>query len=353
MTDPLSLTVAQVEALPEDKAAEVLAAWVKAKKPALAEALAQSNSKAHAKLAKKALYQLESSGTSVSRPTQAAPQASAPVAEKEDENLLGTMTPVLGTGDRALFFARPLKGGGIEIYQAIISDEFGVVQFDRAQTNRGVYRSRIKELRAQRELSILFVPLARIIEELGKAMTLNDRSRTNIPSEMADGLTRLGVVPLDPDWKVPAPEAGDAALVAQSAKLHDEPELKQWMPPEKELSAMSELAGEVKGDLAKGEVKAAEFATTFFTEAMRQTYARRLWLNAEFFDASNRTEQATRARATARQLFSAPQLPPFCTKLFLKAFELAAPKPDQAEKIKELLASMPSVNRLGGPPTER
>lgn len=346
MSDPLSMTAAQVEALSEDKAAEVLAAWVKAKQTALPEALAQSTSKAHAKLAKKALYQLASSGAAVSKPaTIAAPAASLP--EKEDENMMGTMTPVLGTGDRALFFARPLRGGGIEIYQSIISDEFGVVQFDRAQTNRGVYRSRIKELRAQRDLAILFVPLPRIVEELGKAMTLNERSRTNIPSEMADGLTRLGVVPLDPDWTVPAPEANDAALVAESAKLHDEPELKQWMPPEKELAGMSDLAAEVKDDAKKAEAKAAELATTFFTEKLRQLYARRLWLNAEYFDGA-RAEQAARARATARHLFHQPTLPPFCAALFVKAFELALPKANQTDAIKAILSSMPST-RLSAP----
>ena len=51
MTDFLSMTVQQVEGLPETKAQEVLEAWVKAKKAELPLALAQSASKAHAKLA--------------------------------------------------------------------------------------------------------------------------------------------------------------------------------------------------------------------------------------------------------------------------------------------------------------
>jgi hypothetical protein len=345
MSDFLSMTAAQVEALSEDKAAEVLAAWVKAKQTALPEALMQSKSKPHAKLAKKALYQLKSVGAAVPEPKPAVEQAVAPLPSKEDEAMLGTMSPVLGTGDRALFFARPLRGGGVEIYQSIISDEFGIVQFDRAQTNRATYRNRIKELRAQSDISLVFVPLERIIEELGRAMTLNDRSRTNIPSEMADGLTRLGVVPLDPDWKLPAPEPTDEQTAAGAAKLHDEPEIKQWMPPEAQLSAMSALAAEVKDDAAKQEAKAAELASAFFTPAMRQLYGRRLWQMAELFDGTGRAAAATLARATGRSLFHGAAPSAFCTRLFVKAFELAS-KPDPAEKLKEVLAKAPVAPKL-------
>lgn len=349
MSDFLSMTAAQVEALPEAKAAEVLAAWVKAKQTALPEALVQSKSKPHAKLAKKALYQLKSGGAAVADVKPAATDTVAPLPSKEDDAMLGTMSPVLGTGDRALFFARPLRNaGGIEIYQAIISDEFGIVQFDRAQTNRATYRTRIKELRAQTDMSLVFVPLERIIEELGRAMTLNDRSRTNIPAEMADGLNRLGVVPLDPDWKVPALESGDAKAIAGSAKLHDEAEIKQWMPPEKDLTAMADHAAEVKDDTGKQQAKAAELAAAFFTPAMRQVYGRRLWSMGELFEATNRAEAAALARATARHVFHTTEASPFATQLFVKAFELAS-KPNPADLLKDLLAKAPAAPKLGAP----
>lgn len=346
MSDPLSMTAAQVEALSEDQAAQVLAAWVKAKQTSLAEALVQSKSKPHAKLAKKALYQLKSVGAAVPEVKPTVEEPVAPLPSKEDEAMLGTMSPVLGTGDRALFFARPLRGGGVEIYQAIISDEFGIAQFDRAQTNRAVYRTRIKELRAQSDISLVFVPLARIIEELGRAMTLNDRSRTNIPAEMADGLTRLGVVPLDPDWKLPAAEPADERI--DGATLHDEPEIKQWMPPEAQLSAMSAVAAEVKDDASRQEAKAAELANAFFTPAMRQVYGRRLWQMAELFEGTGRAEAATLARATGRQLFHGSGPSSFCTRLFVKAFELAS-KPNAAEKLKEALAAAPAAPKLSAP----
>jgi hypothetical protein len=334
------MTPAQVEALPEDKAAEVLAAWVKAKQTSLPESLTQSTSKPHAKLAKKALYQLKSSGLAVAE-SKPAGEAVALIPGKDDDTMLGTMSPVLGTGDRALFFARPVRGGGIELYQAITSDEFGIVQFDRAQTNRATYRTRIKELRAQTVISLIYVPLERMIEELGRAMTLNDRSRTNIPAEMADGLNRLGVVPLDPDTKVPALEAGDATLAETALKLHDEPELKQWMPPQHEMTAMSADVAEAKDDTAAQQKKAAAAAERFFTPALRTLYARRLLQMAELFDASSRSEAASLARATARHLAHTSDASAFTTQLFVKVFELAS-KSATADKLKALLNTMPA-----------
>lgn len=343
MSDPLSLTASQVEALAEDAAAQVLAAWVKAKQTSLPEALALSKSKVHAKLAKKALYQLKSKGAEVVEPPPAGPSVE-PLPEKEDENLLATMSPVLGTGERALFFPKPMRGGGIEIYQVILSDEFGVAQFDRAQANRAIYRGRIKELRAQTDVSLQFVPLSRVIEELGRAVSLNDRSGTNIPSDIAEALNRLGVVPLDPDWPIPACTPDDVKTVSTSAALHDEPELAQWLPNETDLTAMAEVPADVKSDPTKAEAKATELAAAFLDGPMRQRYARRLWRNAELFDDTNRGASAELARATARHLFHTTDANPFTVTLFSKAFRL-----DPADKVKALLGSMPRAG-IGAPP---
>ena len=56
MSDPLSLTAVQVEAMNEKEAEAALGDWVRARRSELPKALATSKSKLHAKLAKKALY---------------------------------------------------------------------------------------------------------------------------------------------------------------------------------------------------------------------------------------------------------------------------------------------------------
>ena len=72
----------EAEGLPEAKLHEVLAQAVKAKEPGLPEALAKSKNKAVARAAKKALYQLKSSGVQVAAPeAPKGEQAKAPKAE--------------------------------------------------------------------------------------------------------------------------------------------------------------------------------------------------------------------------------------------------------------------------------
>lgn len=354
MSDPLSMTVAQVEALDEAKTAEVLAAWVKAKKAELPEALARSTSKPHAKLGKKALYQLKSGGVAVAEVKPTFSNVAAPLPTKEDDELYGTMSSVLGTGDRALFFCRPIRGGGLELYQGIVSDTFGIVQFARVQANRAVYRTRIRELRAQSEISLLYCPLPRILEELGRGLSMNEKSGTALTQDMMDGLRELGVVALDPSWKVPAPEANDASLAQSSASLFQEKEISEWLPPESQLAELSSKSTELKAaapDTKTFEQQRAELAETmskaFFTAELRQVFARRLWLMGELFDHQQRAPAAALSRATARELFHGSAQLPFQTTLFTRSFALSA-----QDKVKAMLETM-RQDRLTAPPEAR
>lgn len=340
MSDPLSMTQTQVEALPEKEAAAVLSAWVKARRAELPESLAGSSSKVHARLARKALYQLRSSGLGVEVPRPAA-ETVAPIAEAKEDEFPAVVTPPLGTGERALLFARPLRGGGVEMFQAIVSDEFGVAKLDAAQANRSLYRGRIKELRSHPDVAVALVPFSSVIAELGRALTLNDRTKNTPSPEMTDIVRRLEVEPLDPEWPIPPLESGDAAAAEQSAGLHDQPEIKQWMPPEQELAA---LGKEPATDPAEQTRRATEAATRFFTTPMRRIWARRLWQTAEVFDFMERPEPASLARATARHLFHASGLSPFQVRFFSKVFELAP----QQKRIEELLAQTASP-RLPSP----
>jgi hypothetical protein len=354
MSDPLAMTVAQVEALDEAKTAEVLAAWVKAKRAELPEGLAKSASKPHAKLAKKALYQLKSGGVAVAEPKPAFTDAVAPLPTKEDTELYGTMSTVLGTGDRALFFCRPIRGGGLELYQAIVSDAFGIVQFARVQSNRAVYRTRMRELRAQSEISLLYCPLPRILEELGRGLSMNEKSSTALSQDMSDGLRELGVVPLDPEWAVPSADAADAGHAESSAALFNEKEIAEWLPPETQLSELSTKSAEFKAatsDMKAFEQQRAALAETmskaFFTTPLRRIFARRLWLTAEVYEQQGRAQPTALARATARALYHHEAHLPFLTSLFTRSFTLSA-----QDKVKAMLETM-RQDRLTAPPEER
>jgi hypothetical protein len=310
--------VAQVEALDEAKTAEVLAAWVKAKRAELPEGLAKSASKPHAKLAKKALYQLKSGGVAVAEPKPAFTDAVAPLPTKEDTELYGTMSTVLGTG------------------------------------NRAVYRTRMRELRAQSEISLLYCPLPRILEELGRGLSMNEKSSTALSQDMSDGLRELGVVPLDPEWAVPSADAADAGHAESSAALFNEKEIAEWLPPETQLSELSTKSAEFKAatsDMKAFEQQRAALAETmskaFFTTPLRRIFARRLWLTAEVYEQQGRAQPAALARATARALYHHEAHLPFLTSLFTRSFTLSA-----QDKVKAMLETM-RQDRLTAPPEER
>ncbi len=330
MSDPMTMSAAEVEALPEAAAGEVLAAWVKAKRAELPEALVQSRSKVHAKLAKKALYQLRSSGVAVKEAEPEKGPAPAAAASPREE-LMGVISPMLGTGDRAIFFARPMRGGGVEVVQGIINDELGLTLFESGASNKSTFKRRLDELRALKDLKVLIVPWERMRLELGRGLALCERTRTVIAPDAENALRRFGVTPEDPEFPIPALEAGDEALAINAASLAKEQELAQWLPPDTLLTELVKehdslekspltLTGAQKRE--RLEQTAQALAQTFLTAPMRQRYARRLWGMAELFDASGRAEAASLARAEARRLFHTQGESRFVASLFHRAVEL-------------------------------
>lgn len=324
MSDFLSMTAAQVEALPPDEAKAALAAWVKARRVELPEALSDSPNRAVAKLAKRALYQLRSEGLEV-KPPEPKPspiERQTPTAS----TLPAVLSPIVGTGERAILFATPSRGGGIDIFQGIISDEFGLVQFGSGHTNRSIYRARLRELEQDGALKVLQVSLQRMRDELGRAISVNERSGTRIPDDWADALRKAGVTALPADVDVPPLEPGDDAQTERDAALHDEPELLQWMPGEAQLAQLAEKAEAARSlpdDARHTQLReaAVALAREFLTPERRRLYGRRLWYTAELFEGTGRPDAATLARREARRLFHGDGPSAFMERLFTRAAE--------------------------------
>lgn len=314
--DPLKMTAADVEKLPEAQALEVIAAHVKAKQKDLPEALAASASKPLQRAAKKALYQLRSSGVAIEEP--AAPAGPQPdVAPSASAELPGMISPILGTGETMLFFGKTARTGGVEFYQAILHDEFGVQQLDQLHTNRSRYRKQVKTIVKDRQ--VIEVPYARIVEELARAWGQNLRAKNGLPDAAYQNLHRLRVTPDETEPTLPPVEPGDAALAEKSASLHTEPELKQWLPSEEQLAAI--------GLEDHPEEKLGEKTEAFFTPEVLKLYARRLWKMAEFLEKTDRPEPAAIARAQARKMFHEPKSHgPFGRQLFDKVLALRPKK---------------------------
>lgn len=332
MTDFLSMTAQQVEALPEAKAQEVLEAWVKAKKPELPQALAKSASKPHVKLAKKAIYRLQSSGVEV---VSDEPKAAPVAVEPKKNEFPAVLSMQLGTGERAFLFGVPLRGGGLEVFHGVVHDEFGLAQLGSDRANRNLYRKRMEALRSDLSSRVMLVPIERLELELGRAITLNERSKTPLGPDVAQQLSRLGITPVDPDVVIPPLEPGDAEHREQGAALHDLFEVGQWLPSEKDLVTLSARADAIRtGPLPLDDEQkdqkvrqlARELASEVFTPEVRLIYARRLWYTAEVIDFHERPAEAAQCRAEARRLAHEPTPSRFAEQLFEKAIPAAGPR---------------------------
>lgn len=318
------MTKEQVEALPEPKAAEVLAAWVKAKRSELPSALMGSSSKVHAKLAKKALYQLQSAG--VAAPESKPVSESATASTESTPEFEGILSMQLGSGERAFLAAIPIRGGGLELFTGIVHDELGLAQIASERNNRSNWRKHMQALKSDKAQRHMAVPFARVKLELARALWLTNESKTDLETDIRDGLARLGVEPVDPNFPVPALEAGDAEGAADGAKLFELFEFQQWLPGEKDLASLAARVDAVKilpiDDAAKQEKSIAQcraLAAEVFTPAIRTLYARRLMYAGELLDANDAPNDAARVRAEARRLAHGSAPSTFAEQLFIKA----------------------------------
>ncbi len=321
----------EVESLPEPLALAVLEAAVRRRDPSLPEALVHSAQRGLAKAAKKALYQLKSSG--VALPQREAPKASGtPQAAPAIEELPCLLSAITGTGERALFLVRPLRGGGLESFQVVYSDEAGILRLDRGELSRGEYRKSLRQVRAAVP-PILLVSSAQARALLSGAAALNLESRTPFPDGTDEALRHLGAAPKEQHDSIPPPTPEDERLALQGHLLHDEPELTPWLPPEPELRVLAERMGEVEHSplqlspsqqAEQLEQRVLATARAFFTLPIKRLYARRLWQMAGFFEETGRAARGELARAEARRLFhDAPGPSRFAEYLFQKVAVLA------------------------------
>ena len=294
------------EALREPLLQALLEALVEERRTGPLEVLAASAHKPTAKAARRAQYRLRSAGVQTQRPVAAPPSPPAPEPAAELPSLV---SPPDGAGEFLLMVARPVRGG-LAVHELVLSDELGVVAHLEAETSRSTWRRSLREARGRpvREIS-----LGEAKGLLAEALRCNLATRSPLPKGAEDMLRRLEVLPaVSAAEPLSVPEDGDAGLALEAAQLHEEPELRGWLPPEGELKVLAARVQEVQtSPLALSEQQRAEqleervraMAQAFFTPERSRLYARRLWLTADVFERSGRMHLAQVARAEARRLF--------------------------------------------------
>jgi hypothetical protein len=330
------------KASPEVATAAVEAAQARVK-PDVLWALANHPVRAVGKSARRALHLLRSRGVEVGeRPLPHPVKVGTP--EHEPELELCRASAIDGFGDRALWVPLRLPHG-IELWQAIISDEAGIREVQRVELSRRQLRQHFDAV-SREDVAIGDVSRARASALLAESIALGADAR--VAAEARDLLGRLG--PADPALAKPVsmgapplPAVEESARLAESAALFGERALQSFVPAEaslRELAAkldevdVSPLALDARQKAERRRRTVDDAIEAYFTPARRARLARRLFELVDLWTNERRALPAAQAAAAARHLAGgSPALGnPFARAMFERVFAREASPPVPREE---------------------
>jgi hypothetical protein len=302
--------------------------------------LAAEAGKALAKEARRTLHALRARGASVAVPRSAS-RAVSMKAEEEPEPA-SVVTMIDGQGERGLWYARRAPEGGVLVFQAVLSDTKGFVEFVAGKATRKAHRNLLRDLVERAGFAATVVPGEYARWLLEEAYRQTEAAGRPVPPDFARARSDLGPAPAGYEQH-PAlarwPEA-EPLLEAELPGLLELPELRTWIPEEDSLrhaalkvSEVDEsriLVDEAQKHVARVEAVARE-TEAYFTAARRALYRRRLLDTAWLLHlAGRRDDDARKVRAAADAFAPADPPPPpnpLARRLFERVFNLAAVAP--------------------------
>lgn len=332
----------EVASLPAPLAAALARAAFAASRVDLLGALAGHAEKEVAKEAKRCLHVLRTRGVEVPEaPRHPAPAAAAPSPEP---SLPGLASALDGHGERAVWLPRPLPGRGIEVGQAVLSDERGLLSLQVGLVGRKEWRAFARGIMERgATVGVIEVPRERVHAWIVEARGRNERTGQRVP----DG-TDLWLNGLGPVTPAPAPGAGLPALdeeaereaLTASGALHEQPLFRGWMADEDFLRKVAARLDEVQVSPlyvdeqqrhAQLDRVLADAVEEYLDPARRERLASRLLAVADHLRDREDAAGARSAQATSRALSAGrPGASiPFARLLVEKAFSRSGPAPDQ------------------------
>lgn len=286
----------------------------------------RSGDKRVLKEVKRAFYRLEQRGIH-------APPAPAPVAPVLTVPIEGYVSAIDGAGDQLVWIVKPRPGGLAHLF-AVINDPAGLREVELNVITRKALKGLCAELLAKHEIRLVptdwhycdflmhrafrwardrQTPMTGDYPAL-RAQLLKEAAAENLPPLV---LTRLD----------PAEIAASPNLLADSAQLLEEPELRTWsFEPEALRPYLDELLNLSGSLLVLNEAQQEERARAvaeravaeLFAGEQRDSYVRRLHELAHFFAVTHRLPRAKQAVAVAQALAASPRGGhdiPFCEAL--------------------------------------
>jgi hypothetical protein len=328
----------EVATLPGALAVAAARAALAASRADVLAALASHHEKEVAKEAKRGLHLLKIRGVTVPElPAPAPPPAAAAPVEPP---LAAYASAIDGRGERALWLPRAVPGKGVEVAQAMISDEKGLLELQLGVLGRKEWRQLAKGLLSHgAAMGVAEIDRARAHALVAAARARNETSGQRVPEGADLWLRQLGPAGSLPDPSAAFPPLAadeEADALAASAKLHDLPMLKGWMADEDYLRGVAQKLDEVlvsplylderqrQQQLARVVGDAAE---VYLDPARRALLSGRLFAVAEHLQQAGDAAHARAAAAAARALAAGAPAGsvPFARLLVEKAFPPSGP----------------------------
>ncbi|HET9594337.1 MAG TPA: hypothetical protein VFP65_02085 [Anaeromyxobacteraceae bacterium] len=332
-----------VVTLPPTLAVTVLRAAAAAGRADVLAAAAAHANRDVAKEGKRHLYVLRARGVSVPEPAR--PTATPPPAPVEPP-VPCFASAVDGRGERAIWIGRNVPGKGIEVGQAVVSDQHGITELHVGVLGRKEYRLFAKDLVERgRNMGVAEVDREKAKSLVAAARGLNDAAGRLAPEGADAWLARLGPAAPPEDLAArfpPLPPDEEQAALDASARLHDLPLVRGWLADEGALRALAGKLDEIAvstlyiderqraeaGERAIADAVAAELAPS----ERRERWASRLLSAADHLEAAGDPIHARLGAAAARALRGGVEAAriPFARLLVEKAFPAGAATPPAA-----------------------
>jgi hypothetical protein len=298
----------------------------------LLTALAAHAEKDVVKEAKRCLHVLKTRGVAV--PELARPAALPPLPSPAEAPLSALASSVDGHGERVVWLPRGLPGRGIEVGQAVLSDERGLLSLQVGLVGRKEWRSYTRGiLERGQSFGVVEVPRERAHAWIAEARQANERTGQRVPDGTDLWLNQLGPAAPAPTPAAlpPLDDAAEAQALAASGELHALPIFKGWLAEEDFLRWLAGKLDEVQVSPlyiderqrnAQLDRVIADGVEEYLDPAHREKLARRLGLLADHLVQAGDAATANRAAAVARALAAGKPAGtiPFARLLVEKAF---------------------------------